>query len=314
MEPIIDAVDKALLVKELTPDKFLRKTNYGDNELYVFTHFDSPNLMREVGRLREHSFRNAGGGTGKSFDIDPFDMAENPYKQLIVWDPKEQEILGGYRYIVGKDAPVDENGTPVLATSQLFYYSDEFKRDYLPCLIELGRSFVVPASQATGSLRRGMFALDNLWDGLGALIVENPQAKYFFGKVTMYRHYNTEARNMIMYFLDKYFKGNDSLIRLIDPLKLDIDHQKMTEIFNGADYDADYKILSKNVRALGENIPPLINAYMNLSPSMKVFGTSINPYFGGVEETAIMVTISDIYAAKSERHIDTYDTIKGELT
>lgn len=306
MEKIIEAVDTTLLEKELTPDKFVRKTNFGNNEIYIFSHHDSPNLMDEVGRLREITFRTAGGGTGKAKDIDAYDLADKPYKQLIVWSPEEKEILGGYRFIVCSEAPRDEEGNPVLATSRLFHYSDDFKQNYLPYLIELGRSFVVPSQQATQGSRRGLFTLDGLWDGLGALVVENPEVQYFFGKVTMYRHYNVEARNTLLYFMHKYFGSSEPLIRLIDPLNLEIDETQMSKIFTAHNYDEDYKILSKRVRDLGENIPPLINAYMNLSPTMKVFGTSINPYFGNVEETGILVTIADIYKKKSERHIETY--------
>lgn len=306
MEDIIEAIDVKLLKKELTPEKFVRRTNFGNNEIYIFTHHDSPNLMKEVGRLREITFRTAGGGTGLAADIDEYDTADKPYKQLIVWSPEEEEILGGYRFIVSYEAPLDKDGNPLFATSQLFYYSNEFKQEYLPHLIELGRSFVVPSKQATQSGRKGLFTLDNLWDGLGALVVNYPDIKYFFGKVTMYTHYNQEARNMILYFLNSYFGKHESLIRLINPLDLKMDMERLKTIFSGTDYANDYKILSKNVRELGENIPPLINAYMNLSPTMKVFGTSINPYFGGVEETGIMVTIADIYNEKSERHVETY--------
>ncbi len=306
MEKIIDAVDTNLLEKELTPNKFVRTTNYGDNEIYIFTHYDSPNLINEVGRLREITFRQAGGGTGKAVDIDKYDLADKPYKQLIVWSPTEREILGGYRFILSKEAPIDSDGNPVLATSRLFHYSDEFKNEYLPYFIELGRSFVVPSKQATNVARRGLFTLDNLWDGLGALVTDNPEIKYFFGKVTMYLNYNREARNMIIYFLHKYFGNNDHLIKLIDPLDLNIDKEKLSKLFSGNSYQEDHKILSKKVRDLGENIPPLINAYANLSPTMKVFGTSINPYFGGVEETGILITIKDIYESKTRRHLESY--------
>ncbi len=306
MEKIIDAVDTHLLEKELTPDKFVRTTNFGDNEIYIFSHHSSPNLINEVGRLREITFRMAGGGTGKSIDIDKYDLADKPYKQLIVWSPAEREILGGYRFILSKEAPVDSDGNPVLATSRLFHYSDEFKNEYLPYFIELGRSFVVPAKQATNAGRRGLFALDNLWDGLGSLVIDNPEIKYFFGKVTMYQNYNKDARNMIIYFLHKHFGGNDHLIKLINPLELNIDKKKLSQVFTGNSYQEDHKILSKKVRDLGENIPPLINAYANLSPTMKVFGTSINPYFGGVEETGILVTINDIYESKARRHLESY--------
>lgn len=307
MKDIIEAVDTKLLMSELTKDKFVRSTHFGDNEIYIFTHKDSPNLIKEVGRLREIAFRTAGGGTGKDCDLDEFDLSDHPYKQLIVWDPREREILGGYRYIESKCAPTDENGNPEFATSKLFHYSDEFKREYLPYLIELGRSFVVPAKQATSG-RRALFALDNLWDGLGSLVVDNPDIKYFFGKVTMYTHFNVEARNMILYFLNTYFGNYEHLIRLINPLDLEMDEAKLKSMFAGDNYEADYKILNKNVRELGENIPPLINAYMGLSPTMKVFGTSVNPYFGGVEETGIMITINDIYPNKSKRHVETYES------
>ncbi|PKP10271.1 MAG: hemolysin [Bacteroidetes bacterium HGW-Bacteroidetes-4] len=314
MEKIIDAIDLHLLEQELTRDKLVRTTNFGENEIYIFSHHDAPNLMREVGRLREITFRGAGGGTGKAIDLDEYDTAEKPYKQLIVWDPREKEILGGYRYIVCSEAPTDSEGNPILATSKLFHYSEEFKKDYLPYLIELGRSFVVPAKQATNAGRRGLFALDNLWDGLGSLVVDHPEVKYFFGKVTMYTHYNQEARNLILYFMQRYFGNNEHLIRLIDPLDLKFNEKQLAEIFNEDSYEANYKILSKRVRELGENIPPLINAYMNLSPSMKVFGTSINPYFGDVEETGILITIEDIYKTKSERHVETYVPIKGRMS
>ncbi len=306
MEAIIEPIDKRLLISELTPDKFLRRTNFGDNEIYIFKHADSPNLMREVGRLRELTFRNAGGGTGLACDIDEYDTGEKPYTQLIVWNPDDKEILGGYRYITGFDAPLDADGNPVLATSQLFYYSSEFKRNYLPYIIELGRSFVVPANQATTTSRRSLYTLDNLWDGLGALVVNHPEAHYFFGKATMYRHYNQEARNILLYFLNLYFGGNEELAHLINPLDLHFNLEKLKPMFSGNNYKADYQTLSRNVRALGERIPPLINSYMGLSPTMKVFGTSLNPYFGNVEETGLMVTIADIYPDKSERHIKTY--------
>jgi hypothetical protein len=303
MEQIIEPIDKELLVKELTPEKFVRDTNNGGNLLYIVTANDSPNIMQEIGRLRELSFRSAGGGTGKSVDIDKYDIGENPYKQLIVWDPKDKEILGGYRYHFVDPSKGEEMS---LSTTSLFNFSDKFKHDYLPYLIELGRSFVQPRYQTAQRREKGLYALDNLWDGLGALVVRNPGIKYFFGKVTMYRSYNKRARNMLHYFLQKYFADNEELVRPIDPLVIDFNQKEMEQIFNGKDYKEDYKILSKEIRSLGENIPPLINSYMNISPSMKVFGTIINPYFGDVEETGIMITISDIYQNKVERHVLTF--------
>jgi len=297
MEAVIAPVQKKILIKELTPEKFVRYTNNGGNKLYVVTAHDSPNVMREIGRLREITFRAAGGGTGKSMDIDTFDTNKNPYKQLIVWDPRAKEILGGYRYIYA--GIVNEDG---LATSELFTFSEKFVDKYLPRTIELGRSFVQPNYQSTQLRSKGLYALDNLWDGLGALVLRYPEVNYFLGKVTMYTTYNTEARNILLYFLRKHFADHDKLVAPIHPLEVNIDEERMREIFVGTDYKEDYTILSKAIRSLGENIPPLINSYMKLSPSMKVFGTAINPGFGGVEETGILIKINDIYAEKIERY------------
>lgn len=306
MKDIIAPVSKEALMAELTPDKLMRKTNKADNEIYIITHHDSPNVMREIGRVREITFRDAGGGMGEEVDIDEYDTCENPYKQLIVWDPQAKEIIGGYRYILCNNIPVDEKGVVQLATTHLFNFSEKFIKEYLPYTLELGRSFVQPHYQSSKAGAKALFALDNLWDGLGALIVDHPEMKYFFGKVTMYTHFHTHARNLIMYFFMKYFKDHENLVTPIKPLDLGIDLEEMEKVFNGGSYKEDYKILSQKVREFGENIPPLINSYMNLSPSMKTFGTVINDHFGDVEETGIILTISDIYEAKKDRHIETY--------
>lgn len=306
MKDIIAPVSKEKLMAELTPDKLMRKTNKGDNEIYIITHQDSPNVMLEIGRVREITFRNAGGGMGEEVDIDNYDICADPYKQLIVWDPQAMEIIGGYRYILCSHLPVDKMGNVHLATTQLFNFSDKFIKEYLPYTLELGRSFVQPHYQSSKAGAKALFALDNLWDGLGALSVDHPEIKYFFGKVTMYTHFHTKARNLILYFFHKYFNDTENLVTPYHPLDLGINNQEMEMVFNGGAYKEDYKILSQKVREFGENIPPLINSYMNLSPSMKTFGTVINHHFGNVEETAIILTISDIYEAKMDRHIETY--------
>lgn len=307
MQPVIYPVDKEKLIAELTEERFVRKTNKGGNEIYTFDSRNAPNLMKEVGRIRELTFRSAGGGTGKEIDIDEFDIAENtPYQQLIVWDPKEKEILGGYRYILCNHLPENAEGEPYLATTELFRFSSLFKEKYLPRMIELGRSFVHPLYQSTRLGRKSVFALDNLWDGLGALTVDHPDIEYFFGKVTMYTSFNIQARNTILFFMKKYFSDTEGLVTPITPLEIGIDEIRMRHLFTGNSYEEDYKILSHHVRELGENIPPLVNAYMSLSPSMKTFGTAVNPGFGGVEETAILINISDVYEAKKKRHIATY--------
>lgn len=308
MKPTIEPITKQLLEAELTPERFQRKANNGDNEIYIITYFDSPNVMKEIGRLREITFRAAGGGTDKEIDIDEFDTAHAPYKQLIVWNPIDKEIVGGYRYIECKDA-LDANGNIHLATTELFKFSEKFINEYLPYTIELGRSFVQPKYQPAINNRKGLFSLDNLWDGLGGIVIDHPEMKHFFGKVTMYTHYNTLARDMILFFMNYYFPDKENLVTPIFPLKIEHDMAAFEKELQGQPYKEGHHILNHKVRELGENIPPLVNSYMNLSPTMKTFGTALNPGFGGVEETGIMVTISDIYESKKERHVATYKPV-----
>lgn len=307
MQDIINPIDKSVLKAELTKEKLLRKTNKSNNEIYIITAHDSPNVMQEIGRLQEIAFRHYGGGTGEPVDIDEFDTMEKAYRQLIVWDVEDEQILGDYRFLCGADVEFDSNGKPMLATSHLFNFSETFIRDYLPYTVELGRSFVTLEYQSTraGSVK-GLFVLDNLWDGLGALSVIDPTLKYYFGKVTMYNTYNTEARNMLLYFLNQHFPDTENLITPIYPLQTHADLKKMKELFQGENFKENYKILNTEVRKFGINVPPLISAYMSLSPKMRVFGTAVNHEFGEVEETGILIAINEILEEKKKRHIETY--------
>jgi hypothetical protein len=305
METIIEKIPREALLKELTPEKFIRKTNNGNNEIYIITHHNSPHTMREIGRLRELTFREAGGGTGLSIDIDKYDTCLHPYKQLLVWDAIEKEIVGAYRYILCKDAEY-VNGKVLLATTELFNFSDEFYKTYLPYTIELGRSFIQPMYQPSEKFRKGLFSLDNLWDGLGSLVIDHPSIKYFFGKVTMYSNFNVEARDYILSFMNHYFPDQKKLVSPIHGIQIKTDVSNFLAELKGKTYKEGHAILNKLVRTLGENIPPMVNAYSNLSSSMLSFGTAINPTFGGVEETGILVTINDVYKSKSDRHIETY--------
>jgi len=305
MKTIVPAVDKSLLEKELTKNRLLRETNNGNNLIYVVNEVNSPNVVREIGRLREVTFRDAGGGTGNEIDLDEYDYGDRAFEQMIVWDPLEKEITGGYRFIKCENLNI-EGDVVQSPTADLFRYSKKFIDKYLSFTIELGRSFVQPFYQPTFNLRRGMFALDNLWDGLGALAIESPEIKYLFGKVTMYPDYDTLARDLILFFLHKYFPDNEKLIQPIDPLKITTSEKILNSIFTGCNYDEDYRILVQKVRKLGENVPPLVNAYMNISSTMKTFGTALNDHFGNVEETGILVTVNDIYDVKRDRHLSTY--------
>ena len=306
MENIIAPVPVAELRRELTEDKRLRFTNKSHNEIYIVTWQNAPNVVREIGRLREEAFRAAGGGTGKPLDLDEFDTMANPYKQLIVWDPEDEKILGGYRYLQGQDWQIGPDGQPLLATSHMFRFSEEFMEHYMPYTIELGRSWVTLEYQSSRTGFKSLFALDNLWDGLGALTVIKPNVRYFFGKMTMYPSYDREARDMILYFLNKHFGDPDGLIIPMKPLKIESDPEHLAALFNEDGFKADYRILNAEVRKRGLNIPPLVNAYMRLSPTMRIFGTAINYGFGDVEETGILIAVDEILNEKRLRHIESF--------
>ncbi|HBY17146.1 MAG: GNAT family N-acetyltransferase [Muribaculaceae bacterium] len=305
MQPIIEKIDPALIEAELTPDRLLRHTNKGDNEIYVVDAFNAPHTMREIGRLREIAFRDAGGGTGLDCDIDEFDTMPSPCRQMIVWNPADREIIGGYRFILGEDIEI-VNGVPRIATSHMFRFSERFISEFLPETIELGRSFVAPEYQTTKAGAKALYALDNLWDGLGALTVVYPQIKYLFGKVTMYPQYNHECRDMILGFMHKHFPDPDSLVTPIDPLPTAADSIEIQSRFTGSDYKEDFRILNHFIREHDLKIPPLVNSYMALSPTMRMFGTAINREFGDVEESGIFFKISDIFEDKKMRHIGSY--------
>lgn len=306
MQDIIKPIDRTLLKAELTKDKMLRSTNKSSNEIYIITAHDAPHVMQEIGRLREIAFRFYGGGTGRPVDIDVYDTMEDAYRQLIVWSPEDEQILGGYRFLCGSDVKFDKEGKPILATSHLFNFSDQFIREFLPSTVELGRSFVALEYQSTRAGAKGLFVLDNLWDGLGALSVVDPSLNYYFGKVTMYNTYNSEARNMILYFLNLHFPDTDKLITPVHPLQTHMDMEKMKTLFHHDNFKDNYKILNQEVRKFGINVPPLVSAYMSLSPKMRVFGTAINHEFGEVEETGILIAINEILEDKKKRHIETY--------
>ena len=306
MEEIIAPVEKELILAELTPDKLQRKTNHGDNEIYVVNWQNAPNTVREIGRLREISFRQAGGSAGLAMDLDEFDTMENPYQQLLVWDPDAQAIIGGYRYILGSDIKIGEDGQPVLATSHMFHFSEEFVRDYIPHTIELGRSFVTPDYQSSKAGAKALFALDNLWDGLATLMVHHPNMYFFFGKMTMYPSYDPLGRDLILHFLWKHFGGSEHLVQPIDPVVPQLDRRVAGLILKEEEFKKDYVCLKDAIKSLGTSIPPLVNSYMQISPTMKMLGTAVNHEFGEVEETAILITFDELYHEKKIRHVESY--------
>ncbi len=303
MKEIIAPLPKSIIEEELVASGLVRLTRKGGNEIYIVDNKNAPNTLLEIGRLREVTFRASGGGTGEEMDLDEYDTGEICYKQLIVWSPVEKEIIGGYRFILCDEA-IDSEGTIHLSTTHYFDFTERFLSDYLPHTIELGRSWVQPMFQPSVDPRKGLFALDNIWDGLGALVRFYPEKKYFFGKVTMYPNYNTDCRDFLLHFMHHYFPDTENLMQPFHPLVQNYDREYVESQLQGLDFKDGFKVLNGHIRDKGEFIPPLVNIYMNLSPSMKTFGTAVNTEFGNVEETGILVTISDIYPDKKQRHVD----------
>ncbi len=307
---IIPPVDRSLIKAELSSKNFLRHTNYGGKEIYVTTAHLSPNIMQEIGRLREIAFATEGGGTGKPVDIDEFDTLPEPYcfKQLFVWDAENEAIVGGYRFIHGSNMFRSIDGSIYTPTAELFHFTDEFINNYLPYTLELGRSFVQPEYQPGNNLRKGMYSLDNLWDGLATIALEIPETRYYFGKITMYPQMNRRAKDMILYFYKKHFPDKDGLVWPNEPLTITTDLNELNDMFDGRNYKEDYQILLRTVKGMGSYVPPLVNAYMNLSSTMRSFGTAYNHSFGETDETGILVQVKDIFPDKKARHFESYET------
>lgn len=301
MKPIIAPVETEILLHELE-GHLLRPSNKAGNLIYDITAHECPNVMREIGRLREISYRAGGGGTGKELDIDDQDIMPRPYHQLIVWDPDNNQIIGGYRYLFGHEAEI-RNGQPFITSAHLFHYSERFIRDYLPNTIEFGRAFVQPTYQKREMGVKALFALDNIWDGIGAVLFNHPEMRYMIGKVTIYPGYNEQARELIYAYLDRYHKGEQGLIEPYHPLL----SQPLTHSpFEGEDKQENYHILQHAVREQGTVIPPIFTAYLNLTNDLQFFGNAINDEFGDVLESGIMVDLETVYPEKKERYINSY--------
>ena len=205
-------------------------------------------------------------------------------------------------------ASFHENGQPYVNTEHLFDFSQEFIDKYFPYCIEMARAFVQPKYQSAQAGRKALFALDNLWDGIGGLVASDPSVKYLAGKVTIYSSSPEISRKAMIYYLDMCFGDRKGLITSKNPETCTPEQEKMfKEMFTGATYKENYQILNNFVKSLDDTIPPLIHSYIGLSPTMKTFGTTFDPDFGDCYDTAMMITIDDIYEDKFDRYVASYD-------
>ncbi len=306
MEPIIDPIPVELLRQELNEKTFLRKTNKAGNEVYVVNCCNAPNVLREVGRLREITFRAVGSGSGTACDIDHFDIEDKACYQLIVWNPDAEEIIGGYRFTRLKDASFREDGQPYINSAKLFKFTQEFVDRYFPYSLEMARAWVQPKYQTREMGLKSLFALDNIWDGIGGLIAQDPSIKYLMGKVSMFATSPRPSLEAMIYFLEKFCGDKENLVQGINPEVVSEERKaELDQLFCGDTLADNYKILNNYVTGLGDKIPPLIHLYLNLSSSMTTFGTVMDPNFGEEFDTEMIICVDDIYFEKYQRYIQT---------
>lgn len=294
-------MDVSDLKRELAPKYLLRRTNHGDNEVYLIRAKECPCVMREIGRVREEAFRRGGTGTGLAMDVT---FVDEDCLQMLVWNPEGEEIAGGYRMIEGTRWPMKADGQPNLATSHLFRFSEEFLRDYKDSTLEVARSYVTTGYQRNAPRNKSIYIMDNLWDGLGAFLVSHPEIKYLFGKVTISAGLNHRAMEMILFFLKRYFPAKKALVTPHVAIKKSIPEEEFEALFEGLGFDEGYRVLKREVNALGEKIPPMINSYMMLAPTMQYFGSAVDESFAGAIESAILIAVDEMSEEKKARHMN----------
>lgn len=298
--PIVAPVDRSRLRAELTIDRRVRTIR--GLEVYVVDGVECGAVMEEVGRIREIEFRREGGGTGAALDIDRFDTGPVRSLQLVTWDPDAEELVSMYRFIHCSVA-AREQPEPLLATEELFEFSETFRRDYLSATIELGRSVV------NRSARKALLGLYAVWGGLGALVREYPGLRYLFGKITLFDRYDRTALRSLMRYLTLWFPGTPGLIRAKPHLRVDfnLDDPDLRSLVTGEDREADFELLANYIAQLGEAVPPLVISYSSLTDRMQTFETARNPGFGNVMECAILVPVAEIRPKYAARFIESYE-------
>ena len=310
--PLIEPVSRKLLREELTTNRLVRPTRIGSNEVYIFTALKAPNLMQEVGRLRELTFRDVGAGFGAPADIDHFDTDGNPCRQLIVWDPVVEEIIGGYRFNIFHKF----KGKPLrdipLANKSLYSISNTFTNEYIPYLVELARAFIQPKYQPRLAGRKAAFSLDNIWDGLGALVVKYPFIRYFFGRLTFFSNYDPTVRDLAFYFFAKHLQGNPALLSAKKPFEFPTLINDLEKVIGGSSIKDDFTKLNQAAKNHGTTIPPLVKSYFNVSGTLRVFEPVFDSYFASSYAAAILVTIADVYPAFVKRYITPYQRYLAE--
>ncbi|MBT9314062.1 GNAT family N-acyltransferase [Leptothoe spongobia] len=253
--------------------------------------------MSEIGRIRTVEFRREGVDTGKAKDIDTFDYGPNAYRQLVAWDPINQEIVSMYRYIFCQDA-IQSDGSIRLSTADQFEFCQNFQTDYLNKTVELGRSVV---NRNAKNCKIGLFAI---WQGLGALLREYPNIKYIFGKVTIPSTYPQPARNLLIEFLQLYHLNVNQLLHPKENVRVVVD---TNSTFRGGDYATEFAYLKKLLKDMEQGIPPLINTYLRTGgDDIQYFGSAYSKGFGNAIAAALLLPTASIKEKQKKQFMDSY--------
>jgi putative hemolysin len=290
---IVHPTDKKLILNDIAAAEVLGETDDKIRILLV-RYEQAPALMREIGRLRELTFRKVGEGTGRKIDLDEFDTY---YQHIVLWDESRLEVVGAYRLAAG-DEVYKKRGIAGFYTSTLFRFSEEFEK-YLPQALELGRSFVQPAYWNSQ-------ALDYLWHGIGAFLAARPQYNYLFGPVSVSATYSAEARGLLVYFYRKWFGAEKSPVRAKHRFNFHTDSEaKLGELLQSSDYKSAFKELKQNLKHYGFAVPTLYKQYTELCEEggVNFFDFGIDKDFNDSLDGFIFLQIARIKETKLERYL-----------
>jgi putative hemolysin len=289
---IIHPVSKSDLKKEADSLEAIGTTTDG-KKIFVAHKNSIPRIMKEISRLREATFRAVGEGTGKNMDYDKYD---NYYDHIILWDDALMEVVGSYR-VCRTSQFAGPSGSEALYNSTLFRFKEDFN-EMLLCGMELGRSFVQKKYWNT-------FALDYLWQGIGAYASMNKEIKYLFGAVSLSKSISNEAKDLIIYFYDKWY-GKKGLTEPKNPYRISMQRaSELDELFIKCECMPDeYKVMKETLKIYGYSVPVLFNQYTKLCDNGGVYFTGFNtdPDFSDCVDGFIVVETDKISEKKKERY------------
>ena len=290
---IAHPVSRIDLLNELKKSKLIGQTSDG-KKIYLYDYVEDSIVLKELGRLRELSFRKVGEGVNKKRDTDKYDIY---YQHIILWDENDLEIVGSYR--IGNSDFIFKNiGVKGFYSNNLFKYNEEFT-PYLKSSIELGRSFVQPKYWGTR-------ALDYLWFGIGAYLKSNPNIKYMFGPVSMSATFPTVAKDMMIFYYSHYFKEEVNLVEGKTPYQYSNNISEIKELFDLEDKKKDFKFLKSALSNIGVTVPTLYKQYSEITEDggIKFLSFNIDKNFGDCIDGFILVEVDKIKDSAKKRYID----------